>query len=874
MALTYTLKSKQYEKEKLNYYRKEDLELMTTHQLREICIQEKIIVGMTYSLDKDELIHQIMRFRGLDEQHYITEYTRTGYDTLNSMLKVCTIHLAEREINGCAKIICYEDLAVEYFDRFTIEYDAELANTNALLVSGNGLEICAVFQIRQIGEDREHLYLTKTKDIVCKESNFGNYYLYCMDKTQSDLLHKIYYEDYDFTPEHMQFYRVQVLHFEVRPLIETSMPLAIDFGTSNTTAGMYLDDEYFERLSDQPMREFLKMNDVNYLKHLTASGEVMPTIPTVVGIQGIEGKEIRYVFGHEATRLFHMMYMEDGFCVFFDIKRFVSEPDKMEEIIDKDGHRSLVKRKELIRVYLEHIIDVARQRFKCKITNIHISTPVKQKMIFLDLFQEILEGYTLEKEDMLDEGVAVLYNSIAQLIHDKKYTSGESYRALIVDCGGGTTDLSSCTFSIENRRVSYKIDIETAYENGDTDFGGNNLTYRIMQLIKIGMAGYFRNQTVDTIEELMMKFDIDLFREVDDKQSTASIYEQLERQYAEAEQWIPTRFKEYENKNRTEYYAVKNNFYFLFDMAEKVKVEFYKKSNTLRIALSTVLLEEMATTAIVVGRWKLYVRAVDGALAVVKDIPTIYLSIYQLNLLLKADIYYVIEKFLGKLYETGELQEFAILRLTGQSCKIDIFREVLKEFIAGKMIASTKKQDTGDKESEYELKLICLNGAVKYLRDKKFGFADITIHREQAAFPYTISAMNHENIEKQLIDGMNRKKTMGYISRTMAEVTLKLYLKDAAGTLRYTYSYTASPKTFSTASAEELILRYDGQIMQSDLDDIIDKELKFFVLSEESYWGFSVVPIFRKDGQLYTRNQQFFSFETDGWLTNFFDGTR
>lgn len=873
MTLTYTLNAKKYEKEKFNYYRKEELELMTTHQLREICIREKIIVGMTYSLDKDELIHQIMRFRGLDEQHYITEYTRTGYDTLNKMLGACTIHLAERELNGCAKIICYEELAVDYFDQFTIDYDEELANTNALLVSGNGLEVCAVFQLKQIGNDRTHLYLTKTKDIVCKESSFGNYYLYCMDKKQSDLLHKIYYEEYDFTPEHMHFLRVQVLHFEVRPLIETTMPLAIDFGTTNTTAGMYLDDEYFERLSDQPISNILKMNEVNYLKHLTESGEVVPTMPSVVGIRSILDQKINYVFGHEATRLFHMMYMEDGFCVFFDIKRFVSEPDKMEEIIDKNGTRSLVQRKELIRVYLEHVIDTARQRFKCDIKTIHISTPVKQKMIFLDLFQELLKGYTLEKEDMLDEGVAVLYNSIAQLIHDKKYTSGETYRALIVDCGGGTTDLSSCTFSIENRRVSYKIDIETAYENGDTDFGGNNLTYRIMQLIKIGMAGFFKDGTTNAVESLMATFDIDLFREVDDKQSTVSIYERLEKEYKEAETLIPTRFKDYENKNRTEYYAVKNNFYFLFDMAEKVKVEFYKKSNTLRIALSTVLLEEMATTSIVVGRFKLYVK--KGAnLEVVKDIPTTYLSIDQLNLLLKSDIYYVMEKFLGKLYESGELQEFAILRLTGQSCKIDIFREVLKEFVAGKMIASTKKQDTGDKESEYELKLICLAGAVKYLKDKKFGFADIGIRREQAAFPYTISAMNHENIEKQLIDGMNRKKTMGYISRNMADITLKLYLKDASGELRYTYSYIANPKSFSIATPEELILQYDGQIIQSDLDEIIEKELKFFILSEESHWGFSVVPVCRKEGELYTTKQQFFSFETDAWLTNFFDGTR
>ena len=80
---------------------------------------------------------------------------------------------------------------------------------------------------------------------------------------------------------------------------------------------------------------------------------------------------------------------------------------------------------------------------------------------------------------MLDEGVAVLYNTISTLIKEKQYQDGETYRALIIDCGGGTTDLSSCRFRITDRRVAYQIDIATAYENGNTDFGGNNLTYRV-----------------------------------------------------------------------------------------------------------------------------------------------------------------------------------------------------------------------------------------------------------------------------------------------------------------------------------------------------------------------------------------------------------
>lgn len=598
----------------------------------------------------------------------------------------------------------------------------------------------------------------------------------------------------------------------------------------------------------------------------------MPTVPTTIGIISIIDNEIEYVFGYEADRLFQLSHMEDGFSIFYDIKRFVSDPEKEEEIIDKSGHRSFIKRKELVKAYLEYIIDLAKQRFKCDITHLHISSPVKQKKQFQKLFKEILPSYVIEDETMLDEGVSVLYNTISSLIENGNYEPKEEYKALIIDCGGGTTDLSSCTFSIESNRVSYKIDIKTAYENGDTDFGGNNLTFRIMQLLKIGLVYSYTTTGIKNVQEIMENFDIDLFRVVDELKSTDDIYKKLEEEYEKAEEIIPTRFKDYEHKSIADYYAVKNNFYYLFDIAEKVKKEFYKKTGTLRIAVSTVELKENATRFVPVNRWRLYVRESD-LLVLQKDIPTQYLSIFEINLLLKADIYNIVKKFIGSIYEDGTLAEFSILKLTGQSCKIDIFREALKEFIPGKLIESTSNK-AKDTDSKYELKLACVDGAIQYLKDMKFGYADINISSQKAAFPYIITAFNHEGKEKELLNGNSRKTVYGYISRNMADVTLKLFLKDIDGNLRYTYNLYKNPKEFFPTDTDEIVMKYDGRIVQDDLDDILEREMKFFLLPEENNWGFIVVAVYRLGEHIYSADEEFFSFETDGWLSNFFDGTR
>lgn len=444
------------------YYTKEELECMTTYQLRDICIEEKIVNGMITSFDKDEYIYQILRFRGRKEQLFIQKHNAEGLQRLEHLLSCAKLSFRNKQIRGCAKVVCYEDTATELFDGFTIGYDKDLADTNALLMSGR--QICAIFNIRAKAENTDVLYLTKSKDIKCYESDIRNYKLYCMDRAGSDFIYSLYHDERTILPESLSFDMVEVLNFEVRKLVDITMPLAIDFGTSNTTAGLYLDDAYFEQIVGNPALDKLKRNDVNYLYHMNSENEIVPTLPTVVGVTEIHGEKIKYIFGHEANRLFHMSHIDDGFSVFYDIKRFVSDPDKQEEVVDRNGHRTFIPRKELVRRYLEYVIDTAKQRFKCNITHLHISSPVKQKAKFHKVFEEILGDYTLEYEYMLDEGVAVLYNSIDTLMRQGRFEQGEEYKALIIDCGGGTTDLSSCTFSIRSSRVSYQIDIKTSYD--------------------------------------------------------------------------------------------------------------------------------------------------------------------------------------------------------------------------------------------------------------------------------------------------------------------------------------------------------------------------------------------------------------------------
>ena len=460
-------------------YAKQDLELMTTHQLREICRTERIISGVTDPLDKDDLIRVILRYRGADEHLLITRHSAEGMEALQRMVSRVHLHLQTDVRLTCnASIAVYRGCAVGYYDRLTIPYDARLAGTNVLVVSGG--QICGILNLVAKGTDTDLLYLTKSTELPCRESPVRDYSLYCMDRAHSAILYRIYNGDYGYLPEHLNVYRIPLLDFSVREPVELNIPLAIDFGTSSTTAGVYLDDLYFERIGMQPGQLGLLANQPNYavFYDVTQDFRETPLLPSVVGVRSVGNGQPRFLFGYEAVRFAGSSYIDEGFCVFYDIKRWVRDPEKSEEIADREGRRASIPRKQILRAYFEYLIREVCSRFKCRVSRIHLSSPAKQKHLFQQLFSDLLPNYAVEQDGMLDEGMSVLYNTISGMIVQGKTREGAEYRALVLDCGGGTTDLCSCRFRVSNRRVSYRIDLQAAYENGDTDFGGNNLTYR------------------------------------------------------------------------------------------------------------------------------------------------------------------------------------------------------------------------------------------------------------------------------------------------------------------------------------------------------------------------------------------------------------
>lgn len=219
-------------------------------------------------------------------------------------------------------------------------------------------------------------------------------------------------------------------------------------------------------------------------------------------------------------------------------------------------------------------------------------------------------------------------------------------------------------------------------------------------------------------------------------------------------------------------------------------------------------------------------------------------------------IIYIISKFMNN---TLLQNKFEVIKLTGQSCKIELFRDSLKEFIPGRFI-QFKRVDK-DISNNFDLKMTCIDGCIKYLYDKRHGFVKVELETKVPALPYQIVGYTHKNTEVELIRAFDVNGEVRSLSRNITDLTLKLYLKDVENNEKYSYTILFKKQDFKYIEKEQILNATNGKIRQSLTDDIVEYEVRFFVWSEPENIAFKVVPIYRENENLYIGVEKFVNYE-------------
>ena len=182
----------------------------------------------------------------------------------------------------------------------------------------------------------------------------------------------------------------------------------------------------------------------------------------------------------------------------------------------------------------------------------------------------------------------------------------------------------------------------------------------------------------------------------------------------------------------------------------------------------------------------------DGKLSHIEQELEIWFYLNEIEDVLRPDIYGLIERFLDQKFNSGELQKYGMIKLTGQSCKSRLFTEALKQFVPGKLIQNTRSEEDGEK-----LKMCCLEGALSYFSNCKLGYMKVNRRYEVSALPYEIMAYTHENQEHILIRSLDKENHIGWISRFKIGRQLDLYLNSAQGRRLKTYCFEYDASQFT-----------------------------------------------------------------------------
>ena len=889
------------EKIKMRLFYEEELRRKSYYEMYQIAIEEHLVNVHVETPTREELIALLMKYRGVKASYCIDKYNKNGLVNVQELFdnKLGERIHHENKIRVPHKIILYKELDLMREDNYKIEIPENVSSANVFLINANNY-LCGIFQLEKDLNSRNKYFLISKKEFFRVETLRNNKFSFLFFK-ENDLkfIHKFYNLKEDemmpLYPYQMDYYKVEIENFVVKNLEATNTPLCIDFGTVNTALGAYLDKNY---VKDLPTNDILNGNVVidaiNYVKFDDGERRYREIFPTLVYVDDCsDANNIKYSFGYDVIRkLERNDYIVNG-SIFYSLKRWVHEHNKFEKINDEFGNILYVKRKDIIKAYLKYVVNRAEYMFKCKFKKIHASSPVKLKEQFLAMFQEIfmMENkfnknqnseisekniisseknyeYEIICENAMDEAIAVLYNTIEIQIRKGKYKENEEYSALIIDCGGGTTDLAACKYVISKDKISYYLDIRTSFENGDENFGGNDLTYRIMQFLKIVLGAKYSENRIVSINDLI-KYDNDMIYKVIDDSGVEKIFENMNLEYEKYENVIPTKYSQFENKMSEEYQKIRNNFYMLWEAAENLKKEFFTSDGRLRTRFDVPKNYEKRNDIHItqLKNWKIHIYK-NGIFTTITDYPRHIFTIKEIEKIVKADIYGMLRKFLNTYYKEGLLFEYSLIKLSGQSTKISTFQEVLKEFVPGKMIEYKELSHRDD----YELKLNCLDGAIKYLDYKRFGHIDVEIVNEVPLVPYSVWVEKYDGEKVEMIQTSRKADILiGQIDKKISAEELKIYVYTAEGELKKEMIYK-NEDNYEEMDAQEILPEFTNIISQNDTDTIQNNTVRFFIYTDLNNWGFFVVPIQRKSDQLYLGRKEYFPYEDNLSENSYFDG--
>ena len=143
-------------------------------------------------------------------------------------------------------------------------------------------------------------------------------------------------------------------------------------------------------------------------------------------------------------------------------------------------------------------------------------------------------------------------------------------------------------------------------------------------------------------------------------------------------------------------------------------------------------------------------------------LENIRITIKEISRIICPDIYALLSILLGE-YDNKTLQEVDYYKLSGQSCNITLFHDLMKEFVPGRYIRRDSNSIT-DEDRTLELKMACLEGSIRYLMAKEFSQIKPKIEMAAPKMLYEIYEDSGDSSQQLALSNDKAKLLRNFIS--------------------------------------------------------------------------------------------------------------
>ncbi|VWL84908.1 hypothetical protein [Oceanivirga miroungae] len=501
----------------------------------------------------------------------------------------------------------------------------------------------------------------------------------------------------------------------------------------------------------------------------------------MIYIEKIEKDTIKYIYSKKALVKIKSKGYKLNNTVILDINYLLENKEEYIKIYDEILNFRLIKKEEILEKFFEYIKEKIISYSKKMYKNFN------------------LIGIDYEKEDLKKLDIKNILNySILKNIKD----SIKPY--LVINTTNNMLEISINKYKKVEKEINYEFNILT------------NIVYK-KQLSKIKIINrifmYLKYRICDikylnySKKEIINKIN---------KNEYKNIIEEIEKNYEILEEKFITDYIKYKTEINDMYIKSYKNHLILFEISEYIfenYINSIKKDFSLNEILETLNIHELEVNDFTITN---------------NDIEMIFL----------VEMYYLIYTYFNNIDMIEILKNYQGINIGGRIIKIDVFYNLLKEYIPGRLISFEK-----DNVNSYNFLI-----DIAYKMDMDINFGRVKINSKVMRKKENISIYIKDFKKEYKLVLNTDKKDKSYIDRLESVNNLDI---------KIVYEDENNEKVFTYHIEKDFIEKDEikSEFSQEQLNDIDNNILRIFMQLDDKI---KISYILRKDDQIYVSKKTYF----------------